>query len=96
MRFERGKDPKEAMGLGMEEKASDYLSNKWGEYAEVMYTKAGRAKLRKAFLEEFGAPLIIMRRGSTFFFRIEGKTKNMKLYVKWTIYRSVTDDTGPK
>ena len=91
MRFERGLDPKETMGLGIIEKASDYLSNKWGEYADVMYTKIGRDHLRKAFLEKFGAPLLIVRRGSTFFFHIIGRTKNLKLHVRWTIAR-VWDD----
>ena len=95
MNFERGKDPMEAMGLGIIETAIEFLSGCWGQYADGMYSKKGKDLLKKDFIETIGTPLGIRRRGNTFFFYIEGRKKNIKLSIDWTIQR-VTDNTGPR
>ncbi len=91
MRFIRGQDPKESMGIGLEAlkvSAVRYLSqNTFDRFFNEMHTKQGIKLLKKDFLEVVGVPLTTRRLNTKFYFYLKGEKRNILLPVDWTIQK---------
>lgn len=99
MNFERGREVKDALSIGIKEKARDFIDTAWDLYRENLYDKTVKKNVEDAFFDHIGVPLKIKynkKTGLYFLIKLSGKGWE-NLDIRFTIRRyKGTNDTGPK